>query len=190
MLHLVCLQQENCICVGFLCWSWHCAQYNHCAEHYDYLYHWNSHLVLMYSPASSSTEVFPQEIKLHIRRSSMRFCFKFRETVLQNQIQSFSTQLNFTMCNSIFPPRGSIEHKASVSELQDSHTQHGKLGSPYGFHVVSHVPPMSDIQHIGIPNLWAWNKSTKKGKLTVKSLRAKMRLSNCNFSQCLIKRSP
>lgn len=70
----------------------------------------------------------------------MRFCFKFRETVLQNQIQSFSEQLNFAMYNSIFPPRGSIEHKASVSELQDSQTQHGKLGCPYGFHVVSHVP--------------------------------------------------
>lgn len=112
MLHLVFLQQEKCICVGFLCWSLHRAQYNHCAEHYDYLYHWNSHLVLMYSPACSSTEVFPQEMKLHIRKSSMRFCFKFRETVLQNQIQSFSEQLNFTMYNSIFPQRGSIEHKA------------------------------------------------------------------------------
>lgn len=66
----------------------------------------------MYSPACSSTEVFPQEMKLHIRRSSMRFCFKFRETVLQNQIQSFSEQLDFTMYNSIFPQRGSIEHKA------------------------------------------------------------------------------
>jgi len=65
----------------------------------------------MYSPAYSSTEVFPQEIKLHIRRSSMRFYFKFRETILQILIRSFSEQLNFTMYNSIFPQRGSIEHK-------------------------------------------------------------------------------
>lgn len=117
----------------------------------------------------------------------MRFCFKFRETVLQTQIQSFSEQLNFTMYNSIFPQRGSIEHKASVSELQDPQTQHGKLDSPRGFHAVSHVLPISDIQHIGISNLWAWNKSTKKA---VKLLHAKMRLSNCNFSQCLVKQSP
>lgn len=79
----------------------------------------------MYSPASSSTEVFPQEIKLHIKRPFMIFCFKFQETVLQTQIQSFSEQLNSMVYNRIFPQRGSIEHKASASEIQDSQTQRG-----------------------------------------------------------------
>lgn len=79
----------------------------------------------MHSPACSSTEVLPQERKLHIRRPSMIFCFKFQDTVLQTQIQSFSEQLNFMMYNSIFPQRGSIEHKASASEIQDSQTQRG-----------------------------------------------------------------
>lgn len=88
----------------------------------------------------------------------MRFDCKFRETILQNQIRSFSEQLNFTMYNSIFPQRGSIEHKV-VSELQDSQAQDGKLDSPHGFLVVSRVLPTSDTQHIGISNSCAGTRA-------------------------------
>lgn len=191
MLHSFFLQQEKCICVGFLYWSLHRAQYNHCAEHYDYLYHWNLHLVLMYSPAYFCTEVFPQEIKLHIRRSSMRFDFKFRETFLQKQIRGFSEQLNFTTYNSIFPQRGSMEHKVVYLNCRIPRprveNQTLLLVSLWFLMFPSSQKPSTLGSLTSVSGTRALRQ---KGKHAVILLRAKKRLSNCNFSHCLVKQTP
>lgn len=125
----------------------------------------------------------------------MRFDFKFREILKLFRISWTDKKLLWMIklynVWQHFSTKRQYRTQGNLCELWGSQAQGRKLGSPCGFLVVSHVLLFQILSTLGSLTSVAGTRALrKKGKLTVILFHAKIRLSICNFSHCLVKQTP